>query len=333
MHGIFDDPTIYNLDRQIFAVTGSQPLPPPRSTLESLWTNGYRLHLGGLPLISGFFQLRNARGQYSVPSDALIVPIDTYDYNFNTSINPSLHLGFLTLNFNAGLQFTVRRDKDSPVLLNQNLFRQFVYAESNSIGNWLQLRGQAYHEAGPFTDRDLNSRDVGGRLEFIVGRPWGKTAFLTGWTVRDIQFNPAIREFFTTSTYAGLQHTFGRARKLTVAGLGEYIRSWRVQDATYAIAQAIEPAGQVTYEPNNRWKFDGSVAWGKGEGFSPYDNVQSSFFISYVKPIRRSMTDGFGDVPVEYPLRFSFGIQTDNFYNFTGRGQAQIRPVIRLTLF
>jgi tetratricopeptide (TPR) repeat protein len=333
VHGIFDDPTIYNLDRQIFGVLGSQPLPPPRSTLETLWTNGYRLHVGGLPLISGFFQLRNARGQYSVPSDALIVPIDTYDYNFNSSINPSLHIGSLRLNFNTGLQFTLRRDKDSGALLNQNLFRQFAYVESNSIGNWLQFRGQAFHEAGPFTDRNLSSRDVGARLEFIVGRPWGKTAFLTGYTVRDIQYNPSIREFFTTSTYAGLQRTFGRARKLTVAGLGEYIRSWRVQDTTYAIAQALEPAAQITYEPNNRWKVDGSVAWGKGEGFSPYDNVQSSFFISYVRPFRRSMTDGFGDVPVEYPLRFSFGIQTDNFYNFTGRGQAQIRPVIRLTLF
>ena len=333
VHGVFPDATIFNLDRQIFAVQNGQPLPPPRSTLESLWTSAYRLHLNGLPLVSGFFQLRNARGEYSVPSDALVVPIDTYDYNFNTGIAPSLNLGFLKLNFDAGVQFTVRRDHESPILLNQNLFRQFVYMDSNSIGDWLQIRAQAFHEAGPFTERTLSSRDVGTRLEFVVGRPWGRNAMLTGYTVRDIQFNPAIREFFTTSAYAGLQHTFGHSRKLTVAALGEYIRSWRVQDNAYAIGQALQPAGQITYEPNNRWKVDGSFAWGKGEGYGLYDNVQSSFFISYVKPIRRSMTDGFGDVPVEYPLRFSFGIQTDNFYNFTGRGQAQIRPVIRLTLF
>jgi tetratricopeptide (TPR) repeat protein len=334
IHGIFDDVTIFNLDRQIFGVTAGQPAIPPRSITESLWTNGYRLRLGGFPLISGFFQLRNARGEYSVPSDALIVPVDTYDYNFNTGINPSLHVGsFLTLNINTGVQFTVRRDKESPLIIDQNLFRQFMYIETNSIGNWLQLRAQGYHEAGPFTERSLSSSDVGSRLEFVVGRPWGRTALLTGYTVRDIQFNPAIREFFTTSSYAGLQHTFGHQRKFTVAALGEYVRSWRVQDEIYAIAQGIEPAGQVTFEPNTRWKVDGSVAWGKGEGFSGYDNVQSSFFISYVKPIRRSMTDGFGDIPVEYPLRFSIGVQTDNFYNFTGRGQAQIRPVVRLTLF
>lgn len=333
MHAVFDDVTIYNLDRQIFGITKGQPLPPPRSVLESLWTNGYRLHLAGLPEITGFFQVRNARGLYSVPSDAIIVPLDTYDYNFNSAINPSLHLGGLTMNFNTGVQFTVRRDLASPVIMNQNLFRQFAYMETNSIGNWFQVRGQAYHEAGPFTERDLSSRDVGSRLEFVVGRPWGRTSLLTGYTVRDIQFNPLIREFFTTSSYAGLQHTFGRERKLTVAALGEYVRSWRVQDTMYAVAQGIEPAGQVTFEPNDRWKFDGSVAWGKGEGISGYDNVQSSFFISYVKPIRRSMTDGLGEVPVAYPLRLSFGVQTDNFYDFPGVGHAQIRPVIRLTLF
>lgn len=333
MHGVFDDVTIYNLDRQIFRIAGGQPLPPPRSTLESLWTNGYRLHVNGLPLITGFFQLRNARGLYSVPSDLLVVPIDTYDYNFNTALNPSLHMGALTLNFTTGVQFTVRRDKASPVIINQNLFRQFVYMESNSIGDWLQVRAQAYHEAGPFTERDLSSRDVGGRLEYVVGRPWGRNSLLTGYTIRDIEFNPLIREFFTTSTYAGLQHTFGRERQLTMSVLGEYVRAWRVQDNLYALAQGIEPAFQVTYEKNNRWKIDGSLAWGKGEGLSNYDNVQSSFFISYVKPIRRSMTDRFGDVPVEYPLRFSLGVQTDNFYNFTGRGTAQIRPVIRVTLF
>ncbi|ABF43608.1 Tetratricopeptide repeat protein [Candidatus Koribacter versatilis Ellin345] len=333
VHGIFDNATIYNLDRQIFGVVGSQQPIPPRSTTESLWTNGYRLHLNGLPLISGFFQLRNARGEFSVPSNALIVPTDTYDYNFNTAINPTLKMGFLRLDFNAGVQFTVRRDKDSPVVMNQNLFRQFVYLQSNSIGDWLQIRGEAYHEAGPFTDRDLSSRDVGTRLEFVVGRPWGRNALLTGYSARDIQYNPSIREFFTTSTYAGLQHTFGRERSLTVAALGEYIRSWRVQDDFYAIAQAIEPGGRITWQPNNRWKLDGNFAWGKGEGFALYDNVQSSFFISYVKPFRRSMTDAFGDVPVEYPLRFSLGVQTDNFYHFTGRGQTQIRPVIRLTLF
>jgi len=61
--------------------------------------------------------------------------------------------------------------------------------------------------------------------------------------------------------------------------------------------------------------------------------VQSGFFISYLKPWRRTLQDATGEVPVEYPLRFSFGTQTQDFMNFAGRGQALIRPVIRLTLF
>ena len=52
-----------------------------------------------------------------------------------------------------------------------------------------------------------------------------------------------------------------------------------------------------------------------------------------MKPIRRHVNDGTGDLPVEYPLQFSFGFQQDDFYNFTGRGQAIFRPVFRLSLF
>ncbi len=64
-----------------------------------------------------------------------------------------------------------------------------------------------------------------------------------------------------------------------------------------------------------------------------YDNVQSGFLISYLKPWRRTLQDATGQVPVEYPLRFSFGITTDDFFNFAGRGQTLVRPVVRLTLY
>jgi hypothetical protein len=52
-----------------------------------------------------------------------------------------------------------------------------------------------------------------------------------------------------------------------------------------------------------------------------------------MKPLRRMWNDGAGQVPVEYPLRFSIGFQQDNFMNFTGGGQAIFRPVFRLSLF
>ena len=45
---------------------------------------------------------------------------------------------------------------------------------------------------------------------------------ITGYGVRDFLEHPLVREFYTTSTFAGLQHRFGT--KLKMAVLGEYIR-------------------------------------------------------------------------------------------------------------
>ena len=165
----------------------------------------------------------------------------------------------------------------------------------------------------------------------MLGRPWARTAIVTGYSVRNLQFSPLIREFFTTSTYAGVERRFGSKVKLTA--LGEYVRSWRVQDFTYALGQAIRPAGQIQILPNNRWSIEGSFAYARGEGFHSYDNVQSGIFISYSKPLHRSLSDGTEQLPVEYPLRISLGVEQQNFFNFAGRGQTILRPVVRLTLF
>jgi hypothetical protein len=91
---------------------------------------------------------------------------------------------------------------------------------------------------------------------------------------------------------------------------------------------------QFEYQVARHWNAEGSFAYSRGEGFHDYDNMQSGFLISYVKPLHRTLEDGAaGRLPVEYPLRFSFGIQQDQFFNFAGRGQAIYRPVVRLTLF
>lgn len=332
MDGIFEDQTIYNIDRQLFGVTNSQQLPPPRSSLETRWLNYFRVHQQGWPPISGFFQVRNARGQFSVPSDALIVNRDTYDYSLNGALNPSLRMGPVAFQFNAGLQYTWRRDRLDPRDLDQNLFRQFVYMSSNSIGNWLTVHGAAFHETGPFLNKPYTSREVGATVDFIVGRPWGRTQLLTGYTVRDLQFNPIIREFFSTTTSIGVQHQFGQSLKVAV--LGDYVRSWRAQDFKYYLAQAMRPAGEIHWDINNRWNVEGNFIFSRGMGFHDYDNVQNSFLINYVRPFRRSADDEGGEVSVAYPLRFSFGIQSASYFNFTGTGQTnQIRPVIRLSLF
>jgi tetratricopeptide (TPR) repeat protein len=334
MGGLYDDSTVYMLDQQIFGLANNSPLlPPPRSQRESLATAAYRLHFNNFPLISGFLQIRNASGPYSLPQEALIINRNTFDYNFNTAINPILHLGDATLSFNTGIQFTLRRDHDDPINMNQNLFREFVYVASSPFFNWLSLNGSIYHESDPFTMQNLSSSDVGGRLEFRVGRPWGKTAFITGYTRRDLTFSPLVRQFFTTSTYAGIQRKFGE--KLTVTALGEYIRSWRVQDTLTATAQAIRPGGTIEFRPNRSWSVNGEFAYTRGEILQDYNNFFSAFYVSYERPLRGVIADSSGSFAVDYPLRFSFGLETEQFPNFKGaiKSGQMVRPIIRLTVF
>ncbi len=331
MHGVFDDATINGLDYQIFRNPQTGAIPPAITSLETIWTNGIRTDLGKYPALTSFFQVRNDRGQMSLPDQALIVNNDTWDTTWNGALNPVLRLGSARFNFNSGLQFTLRRDTESPVQLNQNLFRQFVYLSTNALGNWLALQGEAFHETGPYTDQNLHSRELGARLQFIVGRPWGRTQFITAYSVRDLLFRPLIREFYSTSTSAGLQHEF--SERLRVAVLGEYIRSWRVQDTSFWIAQAMRPAAEIEWKQSLRWSVNGDFAYSRGEGIHDYDNVLSSIFISYNKPFRRMVSDSLGQVSVEYPIRFSFGVQDADYYNFAGHSQTIVRPVVRLTLF
>ena len=333
-HGLFDDPTIYQLDAKLIGAFDPTLLPTPRSSIETTFTNIVKYNKSGLFPVVTSFQIRQANGRISLPSEALILERQTHDYSWNGGIAPVLRWGRNTFNFDAGVQYTIRRDgfsRESAVAMNQNLFRQYLYINTSSFGNWLAVRASGYRESGPFTERSLNSRDLQGKLEFVLGRPWARTAIVTGYSVRDLQFSPLIREFFTTSTYAGVERRFGEKVKLTA--LGEYVRSWRVQDFTYALGQAIRPAGQIQILPNNRWSIEGSFAYARGEGFHSYDNVQSGIFISYSKPLHRSLSDGTEQLPVEYPLRISLGVEQQNFFNFAGRGQTILRPVVRLTLF
>ena len=324
---IFEDATLYQMDNKLFGA----PVPP-RSSQETDLGSTFRYHRGNFLPINGFVGVRNYRGTISIPSETLIVNRDTYDTVFNVGTTPVLRLGNAHVVLNPGLEFTIRRDTASPVQMNQNLFRQFLYLNTSPFFNWLTVRGSAIHESGPFSLQDLHSRDLGASLEFEVGRPWGSNALITGYSVRDLLFHPLVREFFTTSTWAGMEHKFGQKASLTV--LGKYIRSWRVQDLTFATAQALIPGARFEYKMNERWSFDGSMDFTRGEGFHLYDNVQSGFLISYVKPIRRSVNDVNGSLNVDYPLRFSVGVQQQSFFSFTGTGgTSSFRPVARISIF
>jgi tetratricopeptide (TPR) repeat protein len=324
---IFDDPTLYEMDNKFFGA----PVPPRFSQETDFGTN-FRYHPSGPLPINGFVGLRNFKGTVSIPSEVAILRRNTFDTIFNVGTTPVLHLGSAHIILNPGIEFTIRRDTDSPVQMNQNLFRQYLYMNTSPFFNWLTIRGSAIHESGPFTDQNLSSRDLGASLEFAVGRPWGQNSFVTGYQVRDLLFHPLAREFFTTSTWAGVEHKFGRKADLTL--LGKYIRSWRVQDQEFAIAQAFVPGARFQYNFNDRWSFDASGDFSHGEGFDLYNNVQTGFLISYMKPLRRSVNDGSGELPVDYPLRFSVGLQQQSFYNFTNPGRTfALRPVVQISIF
>jgi tetratricopeptide (TPR) repeat protein len=331
---IFEDTTIYALDSKLDVTnpTGNAAvLPLPRSSLETQWTGAYRLHLNNLPDATGFFQVRNSRGEISLPSVNEIVNRNTTDYSFNFGLNPTFHLGNNVFTFNTGIQETVRRDSLDPRDMNQNLFRQFVYMSTSSFFNIISVNGYAIREAGPFTNSNLSSRDLGTQLNFRIGRPWGRTALLTGYGARDLQFKPTIREFFFTSSYVGIERKV--SENLTFKVVAEHLRAWRVEGTQYAIAQALRPAGSVQYSPTRNWSLEGTVAYSRNMGFHVYDAVQSSFAVSYGMPVGRAFKDGGSELLLRYPVRFSFGLQQESFFNFTGGKNQQFRPFIQISLF
>ena len=332
---IFEDTTLYPLDAKLDVVSpipGRQGLLPlPRSSLETQWTGAYHLHLNGLPDAGGFFQIRNAQGQISLPSADAIVNRDTTDYSFNFGLNPTLHLGKNIFTFNTGVQKTIRRDSQDPVDMNQNLFRQFVYMSTSSFFNMVSVEGYAIRETGPFTESILRSKDLSGALSFRVGRPWGRTALVTGWGARDVQFFPLVREFYDTSAYIGLEHSF--SQRLQIRAVAEDLRAWRVEGNLFAIAQALRPAGSVQYSPTRNWTLEATAAYSRNMGFHAYDAVQSGFSVSYALPVGRTFKGESDQVELRYPIRFSVGVQQENFFNFPGASSQQFRPYVRITLF
>ncbi len=332
---IFEDTTVYPLDAKL-DVTNPIPgrqnlLPTPRSSIETQWTGAYHLHFAGLPGAAGFFQVRNARGEISLPSADTIVNRDTTDYSFNFGLNPTIHLGTNALTFSVGIQETIRRDALDPFDMDQNLFRQFLYMNTSSFFNAVAVSGYAIRESGPFTESGLSSRALSGALDFRIGRPWGKTALVTGWGARDEQYAPVTREFYQTSTYFGFERKVNQ--HFSFRAIAEDLRTWRVQQEQYAIAQAIRPAGSLLFSPTRNWSIQGSVAYSRNMGFHEYDAVQSGFAVSYSMPVRQVYKGEGQEVDIHYPIRFSAGMQQESFYNFTGGNNEQLRPYFSITIF
>jgi predicted Zn-dependent protease len=333
---IFEDTTVYVLDSKLdatFPVPNSNTslLPPPRSSIQTLWTDAFHLHLGHVPTPSGFFQVRNARGQISVPSTDSVVNRNTTDYTFNIGLNPILRIGPNVAVFNAGVQETIRRDSLAPLQMNQNLFRIFAYISTSTFFNALSMSGYLIREAGPFTEIPLRSANITGAVDFRVGAPWGKTALVTGWGATAQRFSPVNYENYYTSSYIGLERRFSQT--LNVRAVLEDVRSWRVANGHSGIAQNLRPAGTVEFTPKRNWDLKFSSAYSSTRSFHVYDAIQNSFSVSYARPFGHKFNDDAGPVTLKYPIRFSAGIQQESFFNFPGSQSEQFRPYVQISVF
>ncbi|HWE85130.1 MAG TPA: tetratricopeptide repeat protein [Terracidiphilus sp.] len=334
---VYEDSTVFVLDSKLdasFPISPSTPslLPPPRSSIQSQWMDAFHLHLNHMPTASGFFQLRNARGQIDVPATNSIVNRNTTDTVFNIGLDPTIRAGTNVITFNSGIQEIIRRDSLSPAQMNQDLFRVFTYMSTSSLFNAISASGYVIREAGPFTESNLSSQQFTAAVDFRVGSPWGRTALLTGWGESKQTFSPVNYQNYYTSSYIGLQRRFGD--HLDVRAMVEDVRSWRVVGLNSGIAQNLRPAGGIDYTFKRNWDLQANSAYSSVRGFHVYDATQSGVSISYAMPFRHKVSNNeAGPLTYAYPIRFAAGVQDESFFNFPGAHSQQLRPYIGITIF
>jgi tetratricopeptide (TPR) repeat protein len=340
---IFEDSTVYVLDAKLDSPSGPVPstdiaqLPPPRSSVETDWINAFHLHLAHLPTNSGFFEIRNAQGQISVPATNSIVNRDTTDYVFNFSLDPSVHLGSNLVTFSSGIQGTIRRDSLSPVQMNQNLFRVFTYFSTTSFLNAVSADGYVTYEFGSFTETPIYGNSFTTAINFRVGAPWGRTAMITGWGLNDQKFPSqqlGYSEDYFTSSHIGLTHRF--STHLNAQAIMEDLRAWRMVPFSplhSAISQAIRPAATIDYSPTLNWDFQVTSSYESTRSFHVYDVLQNGFSLSYTRPVDHTFNDGTRKIHLKYPIRISAGMQEETFFNFTHGENQKFLPYVSITLF
>jgi len=333
---IFEDSTVYVLDSKLdaaFTVPNSDTnlLPPPRSSIEIQNTDAFHLHISPYLPAGGFFQLRDARGQISAPALNSIVNRNTIDSTFDFALSPTLRLGRNALTFDGGIQETIRRDTESPIEMNQNLFRVFAYLSTSAFFNEVSMNGYVIRESGPFTETHLSSTDLSAAVNFRVGAPWGKTALITGWGSTDQQFSPESYENYYTSAYVGIDRKFGE--HIDFQAIAEDLRAWRVEGSRSGIAQNLRPAGALSFSPARDWQVQFSGAWSSTRDFHVYDAIESGVAVSYMKPLGRAYNHESEQVVLKYPIRFSAGLQEESFFNFPGSHNQQFRPYVSINIF
>jgi hypothetical protein len=152
---------------------------------------------------------------------------------------------------------------------------------------------------------------------------------LTGYSGRDLLFGPAVYEYYQTVSYAGLEHGFGS--RIRASAVAEFLRAWRVQGNSYAIAQTLRPRFGIDAQFQEHWTLSASGAWSSGRSFHAYDNVTSSVMFTYTHERNLNRSLGSETATLAYPLRFSFGLEQQSFYDFPGHGGNKFVPAAQFT--
>jgi hypothetical protein len=129
-------------------------------------------------------------------------------------------------------------------------------------------------------------------------------------------------------SYAGLERRFGDHVRATAAA--EFLRAWRVEGRDYAIAQTLRPRFGVDAEINPHWTLSATGAWSSGRSFHAYDSITTNVVATYTRD-RSWGRAGPETAAVAYPMRFSFGLGQQTFYDFPGQQHTQIVPVAQVT--
>jgi hypothetical protein len=91
--------------------------------------------------------------------------------------------------------------------------------------------------------------------------------------------------------------------------------------------------GSVEFDATRNWRLRASTAYNSTRGFHVYDAVQNGFSVSYAMPFHRGFKDESGEISLQYPIRFSAGMQEETFFNFSGDKSQQLRPYFSISLF
>ena len=327
---VFEDENIYQMDARLLGVQNNGALlPPPRRTIETFADSRFQFRPDSFPPIQGFIAERNAQGALSFPSQLLIQDRNTFDTIFNISVAPIVRLGGIKLNLMPGIQYTSPPRHAFPAV-----------HESESVSPIRLCRQQLDRQlALVFRRFDSRGRSIHGRESALAGL-FRCCRFSPGPTLgperpvdRVQRARPAVRtrrvrvlpDCFLCRPAAWVRFPHPRM------AVAEFLRAWRVQGNSYAIAQTLRPRFGIDAQFKEHWTLSASGAWSSGRSFHAYDNVTSSVMFTYTHERNLNRSLGSETASLAYPLRFSFGFEQQSFYDFPGQGGNKFVPAAQFT--